>query len=97
MESMQMVLILACRQHRFSPAEALRAATYGSAKALTLNDRGVLDKDKTADVLILDVETFEDMVYKFGRNHVQTVIKSGEIVVEDGRIVKERQVQMPQI
>ena len=97
MESMQMVLILACRQHRFSPAEAVRAATYGSAKALTLNDRGVLDKDKTADVLILDVETFEDMVYKFGRNHVQTVIKSGEIVVEDGRIVKERQVQMPQI
>ena len=41
LESMQMVLILACRQHGFSPAEAFRAATYGSAKALTLDDRGV--------------------------------------------------------
>lgn len=95
-ESMQVVLILACRQHRFSPAEAIRAATYGSAKALTLNDRGVLEQDKVADILILDVETFEDVIYKFGRNHVQTVIKSGEIVVQDGQIVKERQVKTPQ-
>ena len=95
MESMQMVLVLACRLHRFSPAEAFRAATYGSARALTLDDRGVLDVDKVADLLILDVETFEDVVYKFGRNHVQTVIKGGQVVVEDGRIVKERQVETP--
>ena len=87
MESMQMVLVLACRLHRFSPAEAFRAATYGSARALTLNDRGVLDVDKVADLLILDVETFEDVVYKFGRNHVQTVIKNGKVVVQDGRIL----------
>lgn len=90
MESMQMVLVLACRQHRFTPAEAFRAATYGAAKALTLDDRGILDVGKVADVLILDVETFEDVVYKFGRNHVQTVIKGGQVVVQDGRIVKER-------
>ena len=87
MESMQMVLVLACRLHRFSPAEAFRAAPYGSARALTLNDRGVLDVDKVADLLILDVETFEDVVYKFGRNHVQTVIKNGKVVVQDGRIL----------
>ena len=87
MESMQMVLVLACRLHRFSPAEAFRAATYGSARALTLDDRGVLDVDKVADLLILDVETFEDVVYKFGRNHVQTVIKNGKVVVRDGRIL----------
>lgn len=91
MESMQMVLVLACRQHSFTPAEAFRAATYGSARALTLTDRGVLDVDKVADLLILDVETFEDVVYKFGRNHVETVIKNGKVVVQDGRIITEEQ------
>lgn len=87
MESMQVVLTLACRQHGFSPAEAFRAATYGGAKALTLTDRGVLDVGKVADLLILDVDTFEDVIYKFGRNHVQTVIKKGNIVVQDGRLL----------
>ena len=29
-----------------SPEEVLRAATYGSAKALTLDDRGVIDEGK---------------------------------------------------
>ena len=91
MESMQMVLVLACRLHGFSPAEAFRAATYGSAKALTLTDRGVLDVDKVADLLILDVDTFEDVIYKFGRNHVETVIKGGKVVARDGRILQQEQ------
>lgn len=88
MESMQVVLVLACRQHGFTPAEAFRAATYGAAKALTLTDRGVLDTGMIADMLILDVETFEDVVYKFGRNHVQTVIKGGKVVVENNQFVE---------
>ena len=40
------------------------------------------------DLLILDVETFEDVIYKFGRNHVQTVIKKGQVVVQDGRVLE---------
>lgn len=86
-ESMQFVLVLACRQHGFSPAEAFRAATYGGAKALTLDDRGVIDEGKVADLLILNVDTFEDVIYKFGRNHVETVIKKGQIVAQDGKLL----------
>lgn len=86
LESMQMVLILACRQHGFSPAEAFRAATYGSAKALTLDDRGVLDTGKTADLLLFDVDTYEKVVYQYGRNHVELVIKDGSIVVRGGQV-----------
>ncbi len=87
MESMQVVLTLACRQNGFSPAEAFRAATFGSARALTLKDRGVLAPGMLADLLILDVDTFEDVVYKYGRNQVQTVIKKGRIVAENGKMV----------
>ena len=43
------------------------------------------------DLLILDVVTFEDVVYKFGRNHVETVIKGGKVVARDGRILQQEQ------
>lgn len=51
----------------------------------------MLDVDKVADLLILDVDTFEDVVYKFGRNHVETVIKGGKVVARDGRILQQEQ------
>lgn len=89
MESMQLVMTLACRQHTMSPAEAFRAATYGGARALTLEDRGVLDVGKTADLLIFDIDTFEDVVYRYGTNHVETVIKSGKVAASGGRIVEK--------
>ena len=88
-QSMQLIIALACRQNGFSPEEAFRAATYGSARALTLDDRGVLDVGKVADILILDIDTYQDVVYKFGRNHVEKVIKNGKVVVDNGRILRD--------
>lgn len=88
-ESMQFAMDLAARRHRISPAEAFRAATYGGAKALTLTDRGVLDVDKVADVLIFDVPVFQDVFYQHGVNHVETVVKNGKVVVQDGRLVPQ--------
>ncbi len=87
--SMQFTILLATRQHGMSVEEALRAATYGSARALTLDDRGVLDVDKVADILLLDVDTYEDIAYRYGSNHVDKVIKKGRIVVEDGKILED--------
>ncbi len=78
-ESMQIVMQLACRLYRFSPAQALYAATVGGARALDLEaDRGSLEPGKLADVQIWDLTTFEDVVYRFGNNAVQTVIKRGQ-------------------
>lgn len=88
-ESMQFAMDLATRRHRISPAEAFRAATYGGAKALTLTDRGVLDVEKVADILIFDVSVFQDIFYKHGTNHVETVVKSGEVVVQNGRLLEK--------
>lgn len=89
-ESMQFILDLACRRHRFSPSEAFRAATYGGAKALTLTDRGVLDTDKVADLLIFNVSRFQDVVYRHGTNHISMVIKNGKVSVENGQIKEEQ-------
>lgn len=80
MESMQMVMQLACRLYRFSPEEALYAATAGAAKAVGLAEsRGSLEPGKLADIQIWDLPTFEDLIYRIGNNAVSMVIKRGQV------------------
>ena len=83
-ESMIFILVLACRQHGFSAEEALRAATKGAAKAMGLKDRGSLTPGKLADLLILDTDTYEDLIYKYGRNPIKTIIKKGKVAAKGG-------------
>jgi imidazolonepropionase len=80
-ESMQIVMQLACRLYGFSPAEALYASTVGAAQALRLEtDRGSLEPGKLADLQIWDLPTFEDVIYRIGNNAVETVIKRGQVL-----------------
>jgi len=80
LESMQLVMQLACRLHRLAPAEALFAATSGAAHALGLQgDRGSLEPGKLADLQVWDLPTFEDVVYRLGHNAVTTVVKRGNV------------------
>ena len=81
-ESMQFVMMLACRLYHLSPEEALIASTLNGAKALRLDhDRGSLEPGKLADIQIWDIPTFEDVIYRLGNNAVETVIKRGIIQV----------------
>ncbi|WP_065408970.1 imidazolonepropionase [Pseudobacillus wudalianchiensis] len=80
-ESMQFVINLACRLYKFSVEEALKAATYGGAQALDLDDRGVIEEGKLADLQIWDVPTYKHIAYELGTNIVETVIKSGKVIV----------------
>lgn len=80
-ESMQLVMQFACRLYRFSPEEALHAATVGGARALGMDDRGVLAAGKLADVQIWSIPTFEHVIYRIGHNAVDKVIRRGRIVV----------------
>jgi imidazolonepropionase len=79
-ESMPLVMQFACRMYRFSPEEALYAATAGGARALALEDRGTLQPGRLADIQIWDLPTFEDVIYRIGNNVVETVIKRGKVV-----------------
>lgn len=80
-ESMQFVINLACKLYKFSVEEAIKAATYGGAKALDLDDRGVVQAGKIADLQIWDVPTYKHIAYELGTNIVETVIKNGRVVV----------------
>ena len=88
-DSMQFVLILACRQYGMTPEEALYGATAAGAKALLMEDRGILAPGKKADLQIWDVDTYEDAFYKYTLNPVSHIFKNGELVVEHGKLLEE--------
>ena len=80
-EDMSISMILACRNHKMSENEAIRAATLGGAKALRIDkDYGSLEVGKFADIQIRNSDSYKNVVYKFGVNEVEYVIKRGKII-----------------
>ncbi len=81
-ESMQMVIALACRYMGLTQAQALAVATLNAAYAIGRGPEiGSLSPGYAADLLILDVDDYRQLGYRFGTNLAQTVIKRGQVVV----------------
>ena len=80
-DSMQFVITLACLQMKMTPAEAITASTINAAHSLGLGDEiGSLEIGKKADILIMDMPSYQYLPYHFGSNNVETVIKNGKII-----------------
>lgn len=76
--NMQFVMALACRYLKLTPAEALTAATINAAAAIQRDKHiGSLEIGKQADLLILNVNDYRHLMYRFGSNLVGTIIKKG--------------------
>lgn len=83
-ESMQFVIALSCRYLKITVAQAIAAATINAAAAIGRADRvGSLEPGKQADLLVLSVDDYRNLGYKFGGNQVQRVMKRGKWVVEN--------------
>lgn len=76
--SMQMMIALACYKLKMTPEEAITASTINAAYAIDMaNQVGSIEKDKLADIIILNVSEPAHIPYYFGTNLVKNVIKSG--------------------
>lgn len=61
--------------------EAMKGITINAARALELEDDiGSIVPGKYADLLLLEMDTWEELVYFFNRNSIHNVIKRGEVV-----------------
>jgi imidazolonepropionase len=80
-DSMQFVITLACLQMKMSVAEAITASTINAAYALERGDDiGSIEVGKNADILIMDMPSYQFLPYHFGSNNVETIIKNGKII-----------------
>jgi len=78
--SMQMIIALACRQLKMTPAQAINAATINAAYALDRGDSvGSIEVGKRADIIVLDIPRYQQLPYWFGVNLVAEVVKNGVI------------------
>jgi len=80
-ESMALIMALACRFMKMTPAEAIVAATINAAHAVGSGDWvGSLEVGKQADILVLDIPDYRHLSYRFGVNPVDKVVKGGGLV-----------------
>ncbi|MCX7851480.1 MAG: imidazolonepropionase [Caldilineales bacterium] len=81
-ESMPLMMALATRYMRLTPAEALTAATLNAAHAIGLGRFvGALAPGYQADFVVWDTDDYRDLTYRYGVNLVKKVYKRGREVV----------------
>jgi imidazolonepropionase len=87
-DSMGIIVALACLHLRMSPAAALVGATRNAAWAVGRGDTlGSLEPGKQADLQIYAVDDYAELPYRFGQLVPSVVIKAGQVVAEEGAFV----------
>lgn len=83
-ESMQAVMTFAAFGMRMFPEEIINAMTINAAAAINRErEIGSIEENKKADIVIFNSKNLNYLIYHFGVNAVDKVIKDGKIVVEN--------------
>ena len=78
--SMPLAIALAVTTMNMSPADALWSATAGGARALRLDDRGIIAQGSRADLIELDATHFAHLAYQPGMPLIRRVWQAGVAV-----------------
>ena len=68
---------MACVLFELTPEEALRGATVNAARALGLDDRGLVAAGMLADLAVWNVQSPAELSYSLGHNPCRQVFKAG--------------------
>ncbi|MHA6250614.1 imidazolonepropionase [Oceanobacillus sp. CAU 1775] len=80
-ENLQLIMSIAALKLKMSPAEIWHAVTVNAAHAINRgDDAGSITVGKKADIVIWDAPNHLYIPYHYGVNHVNTVIKKGDVV-----------------
>jgi imidazolonepropionase len=80
-ENLQIIMSLASLNLKMSAEEIINAVTINAAFAVGMeNDLGSIETGKQADLLIFDMPSYKYLIYNFGVNNLETVIKKGNVV-----------------
>ncbi|CDF57762.1 imidazolonepropionase [Thermobrachium celere] len=87
-ESLQSIMVFASLGMGLTPQEVISAITINAAYAIGRGSEvGSIEKGKKADLVVMNALNENYIIYHFGINHVDMVIKNGKIVVRDGRLI----------
>jgi len=79
--SIFLIMSLAARKLKMTFEEIISAYTINSAAALGIsNETGSLEPGKSADLAILDISNYEQIIYNTAQNFNQMTVKSGKII-----------------
>lgn len=82
-ENIQLMMSLAAVRMRMTMEEIITAVTLNAAAALDRSDMlGSIEEGKQADLLMFDTPNYQRIIYHFGVNHLNTVVKHGRVVME---------------
>jgi imidazolonepropionase len=80
--NLPLAMSVACLALKLTPAEALAAVTINAAHALGLGDEiGSLEEGKTADLVIWDLRSADEIPLWPGADTARTVVKRGRVVL----------------
>lgn len=80
-ENLQFIMTLASTKLKMSVEEIINAVTYNGACAIYKQDvLGSIETGKQADMLIFDMKDHKELVYHFGVNMIDYVIKKGRVI-----------------
>jgi len=83
-ESLQAVMTFACFGMKMFPEEIINAMTMNAACAINREEEiGSIEVGKKADIVIFNSKNLNYLIYHFGANAVETVIKNGRVVIQN--------------
>lgn len=87
--SLQFIMNLGCLNMGMTPEEVITATTINAAHAIDAQNRiGSIEVGKDADFTMFDVKNHLMLSYQYGMNHTHSVVKQGNVVVEDRHIIE---------
>ncbi len=80
-ENIQIAMSMGVQMLKMNIEEVINSVTINAAAALGISDvAGSIETGKQADMLIFDTHDYRDILYHFGVNQLETVIKKGKVI-----------------